>query len=262
MANSLSVFSGFSFEVFLLVFMRMSGMFIFNPILGRENIPTLLRAAMGFICALVVTPTLSGVTVRIGDVAELIVMSLGELFVGLAVGVVVSTILYIVQFAGELIDMQMGLTMAKMYDPHTGVSMPLLGNFFNVVMILCFFASNAHLTLISYITDSFKLIAPGAVFPTQQSLHFVVALVKDYFELGLRMAMPVIAIEIISQIAIGMLMRAVPSINIFSIGMHLTALVGLVIVFITLTTIVTMCGQLITYMIEKVAQVIKLMAVS
>lgn len=262
MAISLPVFSGISFDLFLLVFMRMSGMFIFNPILGRENIPILLRAALGFICALVVTPTLSGMSVHIGDIVQLIVMSLGELFIGLAIGVIVSTILYIVQFAGELIDMQMGLTMAKMYDPHTGVSMPLLGNLFNIVMILCFFASNAHLTLISYITDSFKLIAPGAVVPTQESLHFIISMVKDYFELGLRMAMPIIAIEIISQIAVGLLMRAVPSINIFSIGMHLTGLVGLLVVLITMTTIVTMCGQLVSYMIEKVAEVINLIAVT
>lgn len=262
MAISLPVISGFSIELFILVFMRMSGLFIFNPILGRENLPMLLRAALGFICALVVTPTLSGVTVQIGDVVQLIVMSLGELFIGLAIGVIVSTMLYVVQFAGELIDMQMGLTMAKMYDSHTGVNMPLLGNFFNIVMILSFFVSNAHLSLISYITDSFKLIAPGAVVPTQQSMQFIFSMGKDYFELGLRMAMPVVAIEIISQIAIGMLMRAVPAINVFSIGMHLTALVGLLIIVITMTSIVTMCGQLVTYMIEKVAQVIKLIAVT
>jgi flagellar biosynthesis protein FliR len=258
MTLSLPVISGFSMDLFLLVFMRMSGMFIFNPILGRENMPMLLRAALGFICALVVTPTLAGVTVQINGVVQFIVMSLGELFIGLATGVVVSIILYVVQLAGELIDMQMGLTMAKMYDPHTGVNMPLLGNFFNIIMVLCFFASDAHLSLISFITDSFHLISPGAVVPTQQSMHFIVSMGKDYFELGLRMAMPVVAIEVICQISIGMLMRAVPAINVFSIGMHLTALVGLIIVLLTMTSIVTMCGQLVTYMIEKVTEVIRL----
>jgi len=260
MAISLPNISGFNIDLFLLVFMRMSGAFILNPILGRENMPMQLRAALGFLCAIIITPTLSGMSVHIDGVIQLMVMSMGELFIGLAVGVIVSIMLYLVQFAGELIDMQMGLTMAQLYDSRSGVNMPLLGSLFNIIMIICFFASNAHLTLITFFSDSFKLIAPGAVVPTQQSMQFIVSLGKDYFELGLRIALPVVAIEVVCQIAIGMLMKAVPSINVFSIGMHLTALVGLIIIFVTVTAIVTMCGQLVTYLIEKSADVIKLIA--
>lgn len=258
MSLSLPAISGISIELFLLVFMRMTGLFIFNPILGRENITMKLRAAMGFLCAVVVTPTLSDISVKIDSVVQLIVMSLGEIFIGLAVGVVVSILIYVVQLAGELIDMQMGLTMAKMYDARTGVNMPLLGSFFNLVIILCFFASNAHLSLISFLTDSFRLIAPGNVVPTSSSMHFIVSLLKDYFELGLRLAMPIVAIEVVTQIGIGLLMKAVPSINVFTIGMHVTALVGIVILVVTMTSIFTMCGQLITFMMEKVTQVIRL----
>lgn len=259
MTLSLSAFSGFNIDLYLLVFMRMSGLFIFNPIFGRANIPVTLRAALGFICALVVVPTLSGMSVQIGGIVQLIVMSLGELFIGLAIGVVVNLMINAVQFAGELIDMQMGLTMAQQYDANSGVNMPLLGSFFNSIMILCFFASNAHISLITFVSDSFRLIAPGNVFPTQQSMHFIFSLGKDYFELGLRMAIPVVAIEIVCQISMGMLMKAVPSINIFSIGTHIEALVGILIILFTITPLVNLCGQIVTYMLEKVVEVIKLM---
>lgn len=240
--------------------MRMSGAFIFNPIFGRENIPVTVRAGIGFLCALVITPTLTDVKVEINGFVQLVVMGLGELFIGLAVGVVVSIVIYAVQIAGELIDAQMGLAMAQMYDPRTGVSMSLFGILFNLIMILCFFMSGAYLKLIAFMSDSFRLIPPGTVVPTAQSAKFIVSMLKDYFEFGMRLALPVTGVEIICQLALGMLMKAVPTINVFSIGMYLTAFVGIIIVFLTLTTIVTACGQLITFMLEKAAEVIRLIA--
>lgn len=258
MTLSLPVISGVSIELFLLVFMRMSGLFLYNPILGRENIPLMLRAGLSLLCTFVVAPTLTGKTVVIRNLVELIVMSLGEIFIGIAIGIVVSILLYVVQLSGELIDMQLGLTMAKMYDVHTGVNMPLFGSFFNLIMILCFFTSNAHLSLARFLTDSFSLIAPGTVVPTTASMQYIVSLGSDYFELGLRLAMPIVAIEVVTQVGIGLLMKAVPSINVFTIGMHVTALVGIVLLVVTMTAIFTSCGQLVTFMLEKVTKVIRL----
>jgi flagellar biosynthetic protein FliR len=255
---SLPFVSGLNIYLFILVFMRMSGAFIFNPILGRENIPVNLRAALGLLCAIIITPTLSGVTVQINSFIGLIAAGLGELFIGLALGVIVSIIVYVVQFSGELIDMQMGLTMAQMYDSSSGVNMPLFGSIFNLIIVIVFFASNAHIALISFFNDSFRLIAPGTFMPTMKSMQFIVSLGTDYFDFGFRMALPVVAIEVIAHFAIGMLMRAVPSINIFSIGMCLAALIGIILIFVTTTAIVTMCGQLLTFMLEKAAEYIKL----
>jgi flagellar biosynthetic protein FliR len=198
-------------------------------------------------------PTLTGMTANINSIPQLIVECLGELFVGLALGEIVTIIIYVVQLSGELIDMQMGLTMAQMYDSHSGTNMPLLGGLFNIIIILSFFSSNAHLYLISFVNDSFHLIAPGTVFPTAQSMHYIVALMSDYFEFGFRMALPVVAVEVMCQISIGMLMRAVPSINVFSIGMHL------IIVFVTSSAIVAMCGQLVSFMMDKAAEFIRLL---
>lgn len=258
MSFSLPFVSGMNIYLFILVFMRMSGAFIFNPILGRENIPVNLRAALGLLCAIIITPTLTGMTTQVNGIIELIAASLGELFIGLALGVIISIIIYVVQLAGELIDMQMGLTMAQMYDSSSSVNMPLFGSIFNIIVVLVFFVSNAHLALISFFNDSFRFIAPGTFVPTMKSMQFIVSLGKDYFDFGFRMALPVVAIEVVAHFAIGMLMRAVPSINIFSIGMSLAALIGIVLIFVTTTAIVTMCSQLITYMLEKSAEFIKL----
>lgn len=260
MTLTFPVLFGLQLNLFLMVFMRMNGLFLFNPIMGRENVPVPIRLGLGFLCALVVTPTLTDIKVEINNYVQLIVMSLGEIFIGLAIGVIVALIVYTVQVAGELIDAQMGLTLAQIYDPRTGANMSLFGIFFNIIMICGFFIGGAHLSLISFISDSFRLVAPGAVVPTQQSMRFIFAMGKDYFEFGLRLAIPVVAVEVISQLAIGMIMKAVPSVNIFTIGMHLTALVGLLILFVTMTAIVTACGQLITFLIEKAAEVIKLIA--
>lgn len=259
MSVTVPILSGGTLSLFLLVLLRMTGLFVFNPVLGREEIPVMLRAGLGLLCALVVLPTI-GAQADVNSVPQLVVEGLGELFVGAGLGVLLGLVIYVVQLAGELIDMQMGLTMAQMYDAHSNVNMPLFGNFFNFIVLIVFFAGNAHLALISFMSDSFKLIPPGTVQLRAGALQFAAQLGRDYFDFGFRMALPVLAVEVVCQIAMGLLMRAVPTISVFSIGMHLTALVGLVLLMLTAGQLTDMCGKLVTFGMEKAAEWVKLLS--
>lgn len=252
-------FGTFDIEVLFLVFMRMSGAVLFNPMLGRSNVPTIFKGAFSLLAAIVVYPTLGGIHVQTGGIVGLTVQSLLELSVGFGLGIIVSILFSVVLLSGEMIDAQMGLAMSSFYDPHSGVSMPILGSFFNALMILVFFASNAHLTLLTLVSDSFGVIPPGAVIPTTGSFRFVVMLGRDYLELGLRMAIPFIAVELITIVAMGLLMRAVPQINVFSVSIQLQAIVGIVIVAVAVPVIVPMCDRLTTFMLEKCTEYLRLL---
>lgn len=246
-------------DLFLLVFMRITGFIILNPIFGRTSVPNLLKVALSLLIASIITPTL-GVTVSINGFLPMVVAALLELSIGLAIGVVINILFAVVTMAGEFVDMQMGLGMAMMYDPGSGINMPVMGGFFNIIMMVVFFAGNAHLALLSLISDSFKAIAPGTAYPTAQSSQFIASMGKDMFELGLRMAIPVIAVEIIGIIAIALLMKAVPQINIFTVGIQIQAIIGIIIVLLAAPVITALCDRLTAFILEKSAEFIRLMA--
>lgn len=246
-------------DLFLLVFMRFTGMVVFNPIFGRSAVPSVLKVGLSLLCAAVVTPVLGVSGPVIGSIPELIVDLLMELTVGLAIGVLVDILFAVVMVAGEQMDMQMGLGMANLYDPGSGVTAPLMGSFFNVLMMVVFLAGDAHLSFLAMATDSFRAIPPGTAWPTAASARFLVNMAGDMFAMGLRMALPVIAVEFIALISIGLLMKAVPQINIFTVGIQLETGLGILIVLISVPVIVALCGRLSTFIIEKTAELIRLM---
>jgi flagellar biosynthetic protein FliR len=245
-------------DLFLLVFMRMSGAILFNPIFGRSNIPATLKGALSLICAFLVTSTL-GQTYEMNNMVQFGISCVLELSIGIAIGTVVSALFSVVLVAGEMIDLQMGFSMATFYDPKSGVNMPIIGSLFNALLILVFFSTNAHLSMLNLITDSFRLIPAGTGFPTAQSAQFIVNMGADIFQMGIRFAMPILAIEIVVQIMMGILMRAVPQINIFTVGIQIQTGVGLVMLMIAIPIIVTLNGRLSVYIIEKLTELIKLL---
>ncbi|HEX3026322.1 MAG TPA: flagellar biosynthetic protein FliR [Clostridia bacterium] len=251
--------SAMSLNLFLLVFMRISGAVIFNPLLGRNNVPVTLRGALSLIIAFVVFSTVNSPSTVAGGVVQLIVQCVFELFIGFIIGTVVNIFFAVVLIAGEIIDTQMGLSMARYYDPNSGVSMPILGSYFNALMVLVFFASNAHLSLLTLTADSFKLIPPGTVGFAPKAAQYMVMLGKDMMEFGLRMAIPVLAVEMVCIVAIGLLMRAVPQINIFSVGIQIQAIVGIIIVAISVPVIVPMCSRLSTLIVEKSVVLVRML---
>ena len=252
-------FSIANIDLFLLVFMRMSGAFLFNPILGRNNVPVILKGAFALLCAFLVTPALDASKVQVNGLVQLTFSCFLELGIGLALGVLIGGLFAVVAVAGELIDWQMGFSMANIYDPAGGISMPVVGSVFNAVLLIVFFAGNAHLSLLRMIADSFRAVAPGTVFPTQKSAQFIVNMGGDLLQLGLRLALPVIAVELVTQFALGILMKAVPQINVFTVGIQLQAIIGILMLVIALPIVAALCGKLSDYILEKSAELFRLM---
>lgn len=249
----------FNIDLLLLVFMRMSGAIIFNPIIGRTNVPAILKGALSLVCAYLVTSTLGAQTVAVNNMVQFGISCTSELVIGIAMGTVISALFSVVLVAGEMIDLQMGFSMSTFYDPKSGVNMPIIGSFFNALLLLVFFATNSHLAFFNLLADSFRAIPAGTGFPTVKSAQFVVSMGKDIFEMGIRFAIPILAIEMVEQVTMGILMRAVPQIDIFSVGFQLQIIIGLIMLLIAIPIIVTLNGRLSDFIIEKLTELIKLL---
>jgi len=211
----------YDFTLLLLVFMRMSGCIMFNPILGRKNIPVILKVGLTLMLSIFSYRLVPTQTIEISSFIILFVSMMKELLIGYMVGYVIQLFLSIMPIAGESIDMQIGISMSKIYDPQSNVSMALSASFINAMFILIFFAVNGHLTLIQIFTKLCVLVPYG-------TLHFEPAMFQELVSMfsliliyAVKMSLPVLAAEFITEIAVGLIMRAVPQIDVFSLNIQL-----------------------------------------
>lgn len=217
--------------LFLYINARVSGFILFNPILGRTNIPAAFRTGMALVLSwFVMGMTRQQVPAPTGTV-ELMIHLLLEIALGYLLGMAVNFFFYIVQLAGSMVDTQMGMTMNQMYDAGAQANMSVTGMIFNVLMTLLFFAAGGHLTLLEIFLTSEEIVPLGAVSIGLPAYNYLLELFVQCTILAVKLCMPIMAAELIAQVGMGVLMKVIPQINIFAINIDLKVLVGLSLLF-------------------------------
>lgn len=247
--------------LFLLVFLRFTGAFFFNPLLARKGIPGQIKAGLSLLCALAVTGTLSGDTnVQISSLPVLAAAGVKELLIGFVTGFMLNLLLSVAMIAGELIDLQLGVSMSKIYDPQSNTTVPLTGTLLNLILTLMFFLSNGHLTLIRILTLTFRILPPGPALLGGQFTNYLVLLFGQMLIMGVKIALPVVAAELIAEFGMGALMRTAPQINVFSVGLQLRILLGLAVILPAIPLFARAMDSGITYLFEQMEHVFRLMS--
>lgn len=220
------------FDIKLMVFARILGIFSFNPILSRSNIPARVRVGLSLLMAYIVALALPPMEYDAGNTVGQYVLSFAaELFIGVVLGFICDLFVYMIYLAGDIMDAQAGLGMAKVFDPSTHIQMSMYGSFIGFFMYLYFFASNAHLTLIRIFVDSFEVIPLGGGHLNPDLGWTIVSMFSQILVLMMQLAMPVIAAELIVEFCMGILMKTVPQIQIIVVNIQLKVIVGFVVLF-------------------------------
>ncbi|WP_092639649.1 flagellar biosynthetic protein FliR [Acetanaerobacterium elongatum] len=249
-----------NFYVYMLVLARMSGMIMFNPILSRRNIPAALKGGIALVLTFVTAGTMLGTNIQINSAIEFVYTALKELAVGWVYGFILQMFISVVLMAGEVMDMQMGLGMAKVYDPSSNVQMPLSGSLLNILFFLLFFLSDCHLTIIKMTILSFQIIPVGAGTFNFEIGSYIATLFSGILTLALKLALPVIAIEIITDASMGILMKAIPQINVFVLNIQTKVLVGMLVLFILTVPMASFIDAIISNSFTTMEQALKLLA--
>lgn len=246
--------------LFLLITARMTGCVAFNPLLGRRGVPSLVKA--GFILLLSLSVfSLTPVNVETpSHLLGLAFLFLMELFVGYVLGLVVNLFFYIPVMAGSVIDMQMGLSMASTYDPASGIQVTATSTLLNVLMSLLFFAANGHHTLIRIFLVSGRAVPFGAVALGEDFYGAVIRIFLDCTLLGVKLAMPILAAELMGQVGMGILMKAIPQINVFAINIELKVIIGLVLIMLMLFPFSQFLLEAETQMLVTLQEILPLMS--
>ena len=221
--------------LFELIFMRMSGFLLFNPLLGRSNLPAMVKTGMALVLSILVFGTAGTGVPQPDTLVELAFRLLLELGIGLVLGFVMRVVFSVVQIGGEVIDTQMGMTMAQIYDASSQANMSVTASLLNILFFLNFFAENGHYTLMRILLGSAEILPFGTAVLGEAAASYVAEVFFSSMLLAVKMALPILAAELLGELGMGILMKAIPQINAFVINMELKVIIGLILLFLFLT---------------------------
>jgi flagellar biosynthetic protein FliR len=156
-----------------------------------------------------------------------------ELLIGIVLGFICSFFYYLLIAMGEILDMQIGLAMAKVMDPNTNLQMGISDKIFNFLFLMLFFVSNCHLLLFRMIFESFDISPVGPEFINIAAVgSYCVEVFVDTFAIALKITVPIVIAEFLLEIGLGILMKLIPAIHIFVINLQLKIGVGLLLLLV------------------------------
>ena len=213
--------------LFLLIMARMGGFVLFNPLFGRQNIPGAVKGGLIMLLSFTVY-SMTDQTVAVPDSALVLMIHFAlEMLMGYLVGLVIQLFFYIPSLGGEIIDLQMGMSMGRTYDPSSQNSTTVTASLLSALMMLLFFAANGHYTLLRIMMSSGNLVPYGRVALGQDLYWSVVELFIECTVMAIKLCMPILAAELLGQVAMGILMKVIPQINVFAINIELKVIIGL-----------------------------------
>lgn len=256
------MFSDYDLTLLMLLFMRMTGCIVFNPIFSRRNVPVLLRigltAAMTYFTYGLVPPQQLPVA---SPFAMLLVLAV-ELLVGWIIGFIINLFMSVIIIAGEIMDMQMAISMAKIYDPGSNISMPISASLYNSLFVIVFFITNSHLTLIKIFTAlGYVIPYDGSVF-SPDAFKYAGLLFTNILIYAIKMTLPILVAEILAEVTVGVMMKAVPQINIFVVNLQIKVFIGFMIMLFIVSPMAIFFENLISYMFDSINKVFEIVAMS
>jgi len=228
--------------LFFFPFVRILAWLSLDPLLGSRVVPVRARVVLAIVLAVAVTPMLpTDTTVRIAS-GDGILILLQQIAIGAALGFSVRIVLSAVEFAGQLIGLQMGLSFATLFDPVNGAQTQVVAQFLVLTTTLILLAFNGHHIVIAALVQSFQEIPIGATW-SADGFAMLANWGGTLFAVGLHISLPITAALLVTNLTIGMMSRASPQLNIFAIGFPLTLGAGFIVLYMTLVYLPAMLDR-------------------
>ncbi|MGD7034493.1 flagellar biosynthetic protein FliR [Methylotuvimicrobium buryatense] len=243
---------------FIWPLMRIGAMLIAAPLFSMQGVPPRVRLVISVGLTWIVMPLLP----PLPDVPMLsyqgLAVSMQQILIGLVSGFIIQMVFGIVVFAGQTIAYSMGLGFASMVDPQSGQQIPVLAQFYIIVSTLIFFVLDGHLMLIRMVLDSFNTVPIAVDGLGQAEIWSIIAWSSRLFASGLLLALPVMASLLMVNVSFGVAARAAPQLHIFAVGFPVTLMLGLLLIWLTLPTMLQQFTGVMAEGYELLEQVLRL----
>lgn len=222
-----------NFEYFLLILVRVSCFVYTAPLLGQQGLPNRVKIGFSFFISLLLYNVAARPELTYASVVGYAVVVVKEGITGLLIGFAASICNSIVLFAGNIIDMDIGLSMATEFNQDMGTESTLTGNLYYYLVLMLLVSSDLFTYLIRALADSFSVIPIAQQkFATDRLLSAMTQYMGDSFTIGFRIFLPVFACIMIMNCVLGIMARVAPQMNMFSIGMQLKILAGFAVLYL------------------------------
>ena len=244
-------------EYFVLILVRITSFVFIAPFFGMSNTPQRTKLGLSIFLSLLFYNILPDKTVEYTTLFEYTAIVFKEAVAGLLIGFsayVCSTIIF---FSGRMIDMDIGLSMASMFDVTTKQQATITGSIYNYFILMLLLVSDMHVFLISAVKDSFTLIPIGELNINSTMYETMIGFLTSYFVIGFRIVLPIFIAILVLNCALGIMTKIAPQIHMFAIGIQIKVLGGLVILFLTISLLPTIANYIFTVMQEMIISVMK-----
>lgn len=242
------------FLFFILVLMRVSGLFVSMPILGSRNVPMMVKAGLAGLIAIIlvsiISPLPQGIPRNFG---AFLVVGGYEFLIGIGIGFIVSLMFSAVQIAGEIMDLQSGFGMMNIFNPAMETQFPIFGFYLFILWGMFFLWTNGHLVVLQILGESYKTLPIGIMSPIDRDFGWeIMKWGQTMFIYGVRLAGPVIVTMILTYAVMGILGRAIPQIHLLVIGFPITIGLGMIVVGISLGIYIGVFEDMAQEMVREV----------
>lgn len=215
-------------------FVRISAMLMIAPIYAASSFPVRIRVVLAVLVTVALYPVLEPVKgVEPVSLHGFIILG-NQVIIGAAMGFFLQMAFQLLVIAGEAIAMSMGLGFARMMDPQNGVQVPVVAQYFIIIATLLFLSMNGHLLLLQMVIQSFEILPVSETGMSREGLWLVAAWGSQMFVGAVLVAIPAVTALLVANIAMGIITRAAPQLNIFAVGFPLILLLGFVLLMVTL----------------------------
>ena len=239
---------------------RILGLFASAPIFSNRGVPARVRLAIGLGVAIALLPVMPPMP----DVPPSSGVGLAifgqQIFIGVAIGFMIRIVFAAVDMAGALIGMQMGLSFAIFFDPDAGGQTAVLSDFLNLIATLLFVAVNGHLLMIEALVRSFEWLPVGTEIVRAEGWGYIARAGLTVFAAGLLLSLPVIGVLLVANIALGVLTRAAPQLNLFAVGFPVTHTAGFIGVLLIMTNFAPVLQTLFERGFDEIGRMLEALA--
>ncbi|OEG00416.1 flagellar biosynthetic protein FliR [Vulcanibacillus modesticaldus] len=251
--------------IFFLILTRITSFFVSVPIFSAKGVPAQYKIGLSFFMALLLFPSINQNFISDFSYQDgiYIYYLIQETLMGIALGWIVQLIFSSIQIAGIFIDLQNGFGLANIIDPQTGIQSPLSGNFMYTFAILLFLSIDGHHNLIDGILSSYKIIPLSREWigqlNNQSTIDFILYLFSEMFVIAFKIASPIVVSLLLADIALGIIARTVPQLNVFVVGLPMKILIYFILMLLVAPGFIYMFKEVFKQMIIAMKQFMDLM---
>lgn len=246
---------------FLFVFLRMSAMIALLPIFGDRPVLLRVRAGLSLVVSFLIFPFVETANAQVltGSVVSLIVSMGGEVLIGIILGFAVRCVFSGIQYAGEVAGLQMGFFIANVLDPVESRQVSVIAEIQYMMALVIFLVVDGHHALFQAVNESFRVLPLGGLHITGPLVQTIFEWTRGVFVIALKIGAPIMAALIFTNVALGIVARTVPQINVFIVGFPLQIAVGFLFLGLSVPLFVALVVRLFSRIPGELGAVLRLL---